>query len=60
LQKQKQNRTVIAAYDFSPQESGELKFKKKDVITVLDDSDANWWKGQCHGETGLFPASYVK
>jgi hypothetical protein len=31
-----------------------------DVITVIDDSDENWWKGQCHGETGLFPASYVK
>jgi len=54
------NRTVTASYDFTPAESGELKFKKKDVITVLDDSDAHWWKGQCHGETGLFPASYVK
>lgn len=54
------HRTVTAAYDFSPQEAGELKFSKGDVVTVLDDSDANWWKGQSHGKTGLFPASYVK
>jgi len=54
------NRTVTAAYAFKPAEDGELKFAKGDVITVLDDSDSNWWKGQCHGETGLFPASYVK
>lgn len=54
------NRTVTAAYAFKPAEDGELRFAKGDVITVLDDSDSNWWKGQCHGETGLFPASYVK
>ena len=53
-------RTVTAAYNFAPEESGELPFRKGDVITVLDESDANWWKGQCHGQTGLFPASYVK
>lgn len=51
---------VTAQYNFEPQEAGELKFRKGDKITVTDDSDANWWKGSCHGETGLFPASYVK
>jgi growth factor receptor-binding protein 2 len=54
------SRTVTAAYNFAPEEAGELPFRKGDVITVLDESDANWWKGQCHGKTGLFPASYVK
>eukprot|EP00056_Hartaetosiga_gracilis_P021977 m.27523 g.27523 ORF g.27523 m.27523 type:complete len:261 (+) comp9366_c0_seq1:55-837(+) len=53
-------KTVTAQYTFKPQEPGELPFTKGDVITVLDDSDANWWKGSLRGETGLFPASYVK
>lgn len=53
------NKIVTALYNFEPQESGELRFRKGDVITVIDSSDANWWKGQCHGETGLFPSSYV-
>ena len=53
-------RTVSAAYDFTPQEAGELAFRKGDIITVSDDSDPNWWKGQCHGEQGLFPATYVQ
>lgn len=54
------NRTVEAMYNFEPQEAGELRFRKGDIITVVDQSDANWWRGQCHGETGLFPATYVK
>eukprot|EP00038_Savillea_parva_P007878 m.173088 g.173088 ORF g.173088 m.173088 type:complete len:240 (+) comp13637_c0_seq1:185-904(+) len=53
-------KVVTAQYNFEPQESGELRFRKGDVITVTDDSDENWWKGQCHGEHGMFPASYVK
>eukprot|EP00041_Stephanoeca_diplocostata_P017553 m.356020 g.356020 ORF g.356020 m.356020 type:complete len:281 (-) comp20743_c0_seq2:1751-2593(-) len=52
-------RVVTAQYNFEPQESGELRFRKGDVITVTDDKDENWWTGQCHGETGMFPASYV-
>lgn len=53
-------KVVTAQYNFEPQESGELRFRKGDVITVTDQSDENWWTGQCHGETGMFPASYVK
>nr|XP_006816344.1 PREDICTED: growth factor receptor-bound protein 2-like [Saccoglossus kowalevskii] len=53
--KQEQN-TVQAMFDFDPQEEGELRFRRGDIITVLDKSDPNWWKGQCHGVTGMFPA----
>lgn len=52
-------KTVVAMYKFEPQEPGELRFNKGDAIIVTDDSDPNWWKGSCNGETGLFPASYV-
>ena len=51
---------VTAQYNFVPQEQGELKFKKGDLIILTDDSDENWWRGTVHGDTGLFPASYVK
>lgn len=51
---------MIAAFDFEPQEDGELRLRKGDVIRVLDKSDANWWKGECQGRTGMFPVPYVK
>ncbi len=42
-----------------PQEDGELGFRRGDFIQVLDNSDPNWWKGACHGQTGMFPRNYV-
>ena len=51
---------VQASFDFEPQESGELRLRKGDIITVLDKSDQNWWKGSCNGQEGMFPVPYVK
>jgi len=50
---------VQAIYDFTPQEAGELEFKRGDVITVTDRSDQNWWHGEIASRKGLFPATYV-
>ncbi|KAI8501246.1 PREDICTED: growth factor receptor-bound protein 2-like isoform X3 [Branchiostoma belcheri] len=60
METKKQELKVQAKFDFNPQEAGELRFRKGDIISVMDKSDANWWKGQCHGETGMFPAPYVQ
>ncbi|KAI3360149.1 hypothetical protein L3Q82_014466 [Scortum barcoo] len=50
---------VQALFDFDPQEEGELGFRRGDFIQVLlDNSDPNWWKGGCHGQTGMFPRNY--
>lgn len=34
-----------AAYDFQPQEEGEIELKRGDRIRMMDQTDANWWKG---------------
>ncbi|CAL8089358.1 unnamed protein product [Orchesella dallaii] len=50
---------VKALYDFTPQEPGELEFRRGDIITVTDHSDENWWTGVLGNRRGQFPATYV-
>ncbi|NXJ05356.1 HCLS1 protein, partial [Odontophorus gujanensis] len=38
----------------------EISFDPDDTITHIEMVDEGWWRGQCHGKVGLFPANYVK
>jgi signal transducing adaptor molecule len=51
---------VRALFDFNPTESGELQFRKGDVISVLASAYKDWWKGSLHGQVGIFPLNYVE
>uniref|UniRef100_A0A3P9QEK5 Hematopoietic cell-specific Lyn substrate 1 n=1 Tax=Poecilia reticulata TaxID=8081 RepID=A0A3P9QEK5_POERE len=42
------------------QADDEISFNPDDVITNIEMIDEGWWKGQCHGRTGLFPSAYVQ
>uniref|UniRef100_A0A668AWR9 Hematopoietic cell-specific Lyn substrate 1 n=1 Tax=Myripristis murdjan TaxID=586833 RepID=A0A668AWR9_9TELE len=49
---------AVAIYDY--QGDDEISFDPDDVITNIEMVDEGWWRGQCHGRVGLFPAAFVK
>ena len=52
---------VVALYDCVPDADDELAFSQGERIRVLDDSDAQWWRGAlADGTEGIFPANYVE
>ncbi|XP_068611291.1 src substrate protein p85-like [Brachionichthys hirsutus] len=51
---------AVAIYDFEGEADDEISFNPDDIITDIEMVDEGWWKGQCHGRVGLFPAAYVQ
>ncbi|VEU21664.1 DEKNAAC102782 [Brettanomyces naardenensis] len=53
--------TAVADYDYEKDEDNEIAFSEGEKITNIQFVDEDWWVGtNSKGETGLFPASYVK
>lgn len=50
---------VSALYNYEGQRADELSFVKGCTINVINKDDADWWKGEYNGLTGVFPANYV-
>ncbi|CAI4060906.1 hypothetical protein N7582_001748 [Saccharomyces uvarum] len=53
---------AVALFSFAGEESGDLPFRKGDVVTILKKSDSqnDWWTGRVNGREGIFPANYVE
>lgn len=52
--------SAVALYDYQGEGSDELSFDPDDIITDIEMVDEGWWRGQCRGHFGLFPANYVQ
>lgn len=53
---------AVALFTFKGEQSGDLPFRKGDVITIIKKSDSqdDWWTGRVNGQEGIFPANYVE
>ncbi|CAG9813904.1 unnamed protein product [Phaedon cochleariae] len=52
--------TCRAIYSYSPNMPDELALKPGDLIAVYQQQDDGWWLGECDGNVGIFPATYVE
>ncbi|KZT52757.1 DUF500-domain-containing protein [Calocera cornea HHB12733] len=52
----------IALYNFEAQQSGDLGFRKGDVIIITKKTTStdDWWTGSIAGRKGMFPANYIE
>ncbi|XP_065081963.1 uncharacterized protein Stacl isoform X3 [Ochlerotatus camptorhynchus] len=48
----------VVLYNFKSRHQDELDLVAGYKVTVIDSSDANWWKGKCLGKVGYFPSKY--
>lgn len=57
-----QDNQAVALFTFDADQSGDLGFKKGDVITVTKKTEKaeDWWTGTLNGKTGIFPSNYVQ
>jgi len=51
---------VRAKWAFTPDRAGELSMQVNDVLTILDQSNPNWWQAELNGSKGIIPSNYVE
>ncbi|XP_068274994.1 LOW QUALITY PROTEIN: SH3 and cysteine-rich domain-containing protein 2 [Nyctibius grandis] len=52
--------SYVALYKFVPQEQQDLALQPGDRVTLVDDSNEDWWKGKVGARLGFFPANFVQ
>ncbi|KAL2103911.1 hypothetical protein ACEWY4_000779 [Coilia grayii] len=54
-----QSHYYMALYRFKAIERDDLDFHPGDRITILDDSNEEWWRGKIGEKTGYLPMTYI-
>lgn len=51
---------VVALFDLTSDDEDTLSFKKDDIITIVEEINADWLRGCLNGRAGIIPTNYVK
>ncbi|KAG7326559.1 hypothetical protein KOW79_009960 [Hemibagrus wyckioides] len=54
-----QSHYYLALYCFKAIEKDDLDLHPGDHVTVIDDSNEEWWRGRIGEKSGFFPANYI-
>ncbi|XP_047669829.1 SH3 and cysteine-rich domain-containing protein 3 isoform X2 [Tachysurus fulvidraco] len=54
-----QSHYYLALYCFKAIEKDDVDLHPGDHVTVLDDSNEEWWRGRVGEKSGFFPANYI-
>ncbi|KAF8920123.1 SH3 domain-containing protein [Mucidula mucida] len=54
--------TAKALWDYnkSGADADDLSFAAGDIITIVEETNDDWWMGEVHGRRALFPSNYVE
>lgn len=51
---------LLALHSYESSNPEDLNFQQGDTITLLSRVNQDWLEGECNGNTGIFPASFVE
>ncbi|KAI0373139.1 hypothetical protein BV20DRAFT_1042030 [Pilatotrama ljubarskyi] len=51
--------TAVALYDYNGSNADELPFSEGDQLSIVDRTDADWWKAEQGGVVFVVPAAYL-
>ncbi|XP_071341862.1 neutrophil cytosol factor 2 isoform X1 [Trachinotus anak] len=51
---------LVALHSYESSNPEDLSFHQGETIILLSRVNQDWFEGQCNGNTGIFPASYVE
>lgn len=51
---------AIALYTYESANADELAFNEGDMLTIVDRSEADWWKAERDGLVFIAPAAYLE
>uniref|UniRef100_A0A8C5LLF1 SH3 domain containing 19 n=1 Tax=Leptobrachium leishanense TaxID=445787 RepID=A0A8C5LLF1_9ANUR len=51
---------ALVLHDFIGEHGDDLSLTSGETVYLLEKIENEWYKGKCHGKTGLFPANHVR